>query len=114
MGDVPPEQKVPINVEGLEYDYYRFFMLISLLVLSGVVTLAASGLSSRVPHWFVILSAGLSIAGASLGFACQSEMVSLAIGRLHERKITSHAMLGMGGLFATGMAMFVYLILEIL
>lgn len=114
MSDLPPDQKVPVVVEGLEYDYYRFFMLISLLVLSGVVTLAASAAASRVPVWFIILAAVLSVAAASLGFACQSEIVRLTTGRLEARVFTKHAMVGTAGLFASGMAMFLFLILVIL
>lgn len=114
MSEVPPEQKVPVTVDGLEYDYYRFFMLISLLVLSGVVTLAASAAASRVPMWFIVLAATLSIAGASMGFACQSEMVRMATGRLTARKVTENAMIAMAALFACGMAMLIYLIVVIL
>lgn len=114
MSEVLPEQKVPVTVDGLEYDYYRFFMLISLLVLSGVVTLAASAAASRVPMWFIALAATLSVAGASLGFACQSEMVRLATGRLTTRKVTEHAMIAIIALFACGMTMFFYLIVGIL
>lgn len=114
MSDAPPELKVPTTGEQMEYDYYRFYMLVSLLVLSGTITLAASNAADRIPHWLIVLGALLSIAGASLGFASQTEIVRIVSGRQLRRRVTRFGFGPFIALFAIAMMIFLLVVLEFL
>ena len=106
MTDTPSDTKAPTSGEGLEYDFYRFYMLIALLVLSGTITLAASPAADRVTAWIPIVGAVLSVTGATIAFVCQVEMVRIASGQQDRRTVTRYGIGLLSGLFVIAMAMF--------
>lgn len=106
MSDTPPDTKAPASGEGLEYDFYRFYMLIALLVLSGTITLAASPAGDRVAGWIPLVGSVLSVTGATIAFVCQIEMVRLANGRQDTRTVTRFGMELLSALFIVAMAIF--------
>ena len=114
MSDAPPESRVPATGEQMEYDYYRFYMLISLLVLSGTITLAASNAADRIPHWLIVTGAVLSIAGASLGFASQTEIERIVSEQQVRRRVTKFGFAPFIALFAIAMVIFLFVVLEFL
>ena len=106
MSDAPPEVKVPLTGEQMEYDLYRFFLLISLLALSGVITLAGSRAGDRFDGTFLLASGVLAIVGAAAGFLCASEMVRLVSARQAERRFTRYGITVLRTIFALGMLLF--------
>lgn len=113
MSDIPPEQKLVTSAHQLEYDFFKFFGLVSLLVLSGVITLAAAPISDRLPGWVVPVGAVLSVVSATISFASQVELVRIAKEEQARRVVTAWAIPVLAVLFLIAMGMFLLVALSL-
>ena len=112
----PAEHKVPVDFrakvspEALEYDFYKWTGMVSLLILGGLLTIAASPATAHLPHDGVGLASLIAAAGAIVSFGCQSEIIRLATGERTARRWTRYGQRVLGALFVVGMILFVLII----
>ena len=112
----PAEHKVPVDFrakvspEALEYDFYKWTGMVSLVILGGLLTIAATPASAHLPHDGIVAASLIAALGAIVSFGCQSEIIRLATGERTARRWTRFGQRALGVLFAVGMILFVLII----
>jgi hypothetical protein len=112
----PAEHKVPVDFrakvspEALEYDFYKWTGMVSLVILGGLLTIAASPAVDHLPYWPLVAASVLTAVGATVSFAAQSEIIRLATGERTARRWTAIGQRVLGALFVVGMVLFVAII----
>jgi hypothetical protein len=117
MSTVPPlEHKVPVDFrakvspEALEYDFYKWTGMVALVILGGLLTIAATPATAQLPHDGIVIASLLAAAGAIVSFGCQSEIIRLATGERAARRWTRFGPRALSLLFVAGMVLFVLII----
>ena len=116
MTEVPAEHKVPVDFrakvspEALEYDFYKWTGMVALVILGGLLTIAASPATAHLPHDGIVIASLLAASGAIVSFGCQSEIIRLATGERTARRWTRFGQRALGLLFVVGMILFVAII----